>query len=409
LAVAIETRQLIHAQKDLLDSVIQLMAAAIDAKSPYTGGHCERVPRIAGMLIDRLVAETNGRYQTFNLSEDQRFEFHLATWLHDCGKVTSPEHIIDKATKLEVIYNRIHEIRTRFEVLWRDAQIKCLRAVLDGDDATVAEASLAKQWVQLQDDFAFVAKCNVGGEFMADADLERLRSLSETTWTRHFDKSLGLSTEESQREPSGGAGQPSPERLLSDGPEHIVAWGARRPAVEQGNPANVHGFDMPLPVHARNMGELYNLSIRRGTLTEEDRFKVNDHIVQTLIMLRSLPWPESLEKVPDIAATHHERLDGKGYPRKLSEAQLTLPDRVMALADVFEALTAADRPYKTPKTLSESLRIMAFMAKDRHLDADLFRYFLRSDVWQKFADEFLSPHQRDEVDVASLEALLGTA
>jgi HD-GYP domain-containing protein (c-di-GMP phosphodiesterase class II) len=163
---------------------------------------------------------------------------------------------------------------------------------------------------------------------------------------------------------------------------------------------------MALPAHAQNMGELYNLGIRRGTLTDEDRFKINDHIVQTLIMLRSLPWPEHLARVPEIAATHHEKLDGKGYPRKLPAEQLTIADRVMAVADIFEALTAADRPYKSPKTLSESLRIMAFMAKDQHIDAELFRYFLHSGLWKDFADEFMQPQQHDAVDVAALEKLL---
>jgi HD-GYP domain-containing protein (c-di-GMP phosphodiesterase class II) len=406
LAVAIETRQLIAAQKDLLDAVIKLMANAIDAKSPYTGGHCDRVPRIAGWLVDRMAQDSVGPYAHFSLSEEERYEFHLAAWLHDCGKVTSQEHIIDKATKLETIYNRIHEVRMRFEVLWRDAEIAALQGQLAGADPAALQAEKARRQAQLQDDFAFVARCNVGGEFMADADLERLRALAGVRWTRYFDRRLGLSGEEARRAGTAAETLPVQEALLADRPDHVVDWGNRKPAVEKDDPLNVHGFDMALPAHAQNMGELYNLGIRRGTLTDEDRFKINDHIVQTLIMLRSLPWPEHLARVPDIAATHHEKLDGKGYPRKLPAAQLTIADRVMAVADIFEALTAADRPYKTAKTLSESLRIMAFMAKDQHLDAELFRYFLRSGLWQKFADEFMLPQQRDAVDVAALEKLL---
>nr|WP_296507672.1 HD domain-containing phosphohydrolase [Rhodoferax sp.] len=409
LAVAIETRQLLASQKELLDAIIRLMANAIDAKSPYTGGHCERVPRLAGMLVDRLAAEQDGPYASFVLDEEQRYEFHLAAWLHDCGKVTSPEHIIDKATKLEVIYNRIHEVRMRFEVLWRDAEISSLQSVLAGADEAHAARVLETTRAQLLDDFAFVARCNLGGEFMADADLARLRQISETVWVRHFDKRAGLSGEELRRMGAAGSELPAPERLLSDGPEHLVAWGARTPAVEKDNPANTHGFDMRLPAHAQNMGELYNLGIRRGTLTEEDRFKINDHIVQTLLMLRSLPWPKHLARVPDIAANHHEKMDGQGYPRKLSAGQLTLPDRVMAIADIFEALTAADRPYKSAKTLSESLRIMAFMAKDQHIDATLFRYFLHSGVWRTFAEQFMQAAQCDAVDVAAIEALLPSA
>jgi HD-GYP domain-containing protein (c-di-GMP phosphodiesterase class II) len=409
LAVSIETRQLIDAQKALLDAVIKLMADAIDAKSPYTGGHCERVPLLAAMLVDRMAAETTGPYAAFTMSDDERYEFHLGAWLHDCGKVTSPEHIIDKATKLETIYNRIHEVRMRFEVLLRDAHLAFWQGVAAGGDRAALEAVRDAQCAQLQDDFAFVARCNVGGEFMAEADSARLAALAQTPWTRHFDNRLGLSTQELMRINSASPQArplPAQEPLLADRPDHIVPWGVRRPPVEKGDPNNLYGFDMPLPPNEQHLGELYNLSVRRGTLTDEDRFKINDHIVQTLVMLRRLPWPAQLARVPDIAATHHEKLDGKGYPRKLVAHQLTVADRVMALADIFEALTAADRPYKAPKTLMESLRIMAFMAKDQHLDTDLFRYFLYSGLWRDFADRYMNKSQIDAVDLAALEKIL---
>jgi HD-GYP domain-containing protein (c-di-GMP phosphodiesterase class II) len=407
LAVSIETRQLIEAQKKLLDAVIRLMADAIDAKSPYTGGHCERVPELAGMLVDQMGQEESGPYAGFKMSEDQRYEFHLGAWLHDCGKVISPEHIIDKATKLETIYNRIHEVRMRFEVMWRDAELDYWRAVALGADESTSMAALKQRQQALQDDFIFVARCNVGGEFMADADIERLKQVGGQTWLRYFDKQLGLSADENRRLGEYVPEElPVAEQLLADRGDHIVPWGVRKPAVEKDDPNNHYGFDMDLPKHAQNMGELYNLSIRRGTLTEEDRFKINDHIVQTLIMLRSLPWPAQLARVPDIAATHHEKLDGNGYPRRLSADQLTTEDRVMALADVFEALTAADRPYKSPKTLTESLRIMAFMAKDQHIDTELFRYFLHSNLWRVFAEKFMQQDQIDNVDIAAIEKLL---
>ena len=199
---------------------------------------------------------------------------------------------------------------------------------------------------------------------------------------------------------------PATEQLLADRPEHIVPWGNRRPAVERDDPRNTHGFDMRLPAPAQHQGELHNLSVRRGTLTDEDRFKINDHIVQTFTMLKGLPWPAGLEGVPHMAATHHERLDGQGYPRRLGAEALTLEDRVMALADVFEALTAADRPYKPAKSLTESLRIMAFMARDQHLDPELFRYFLRSRLWAQFGHDYLQPAQRDEVNLDAIEALI---
>ncbi|WP_298016987.1 HD domain-containing phosphohydrolase [uncultured Castellaniella sp.] len=406
LAVAVETRQLIEAQRKLFESVTHILADAIDAKSPYTGGHCERVPKLAILLAERMQAEDSGPYGDFHLDEDEREAFRLAAWLHDCGKVTSPEHIMDKATKLEIVYNRIHEIRMRFEALWRDAEIDCLRARLRGDDSLAAESRRDARQAQLREDFRFVAQCNIGGESLSSEAIGRLRALGEQTWLRHFDDALGLDTQEGARlagiRPEPPA-LPVAERLLADQPQHVVAWDdARRPPVARDDPRNTWGFDMTLPEHRRNMGELHNLTIQRGTLTAEDRFAINDHIVQTLIMLTRLPWPPHLRRVPDIAANHHERMDGKGYPRRLRGEQLGTTERIVALADVFEALTAADRPYKAPKSLSESLRIMASMCREGHLDPDLFRYFVRSRVWLDYARAHMRPEQIDEVDVEAM-------
>lgn len=408
LSVAIETRNLIEGQKRLFDAMIRLLADAIDAKSPYTGGHCERVPQLAEMLMQRLCEAREGAFAAVRMTEAEREEFRLGAWLHDCGKVTSPEHVIDKATKLEILYNRIHEVRMRFEVLWRDAEISYWQQREAGIDADGLGAHLRAQQARLQEEFAFVARCNVGGEAMADADIARLAAIGAQPWQRHFDHRLGLSSAELDRLGASGTGPlPATERLLADRPDHIVPWGERRPPVERDNPANRWGFDMVLPAQAAHLGELHNLSVRRGTLTEEDRFKINEHIVQTIIMLSSLPFPPHLARVPDIAGTHHEKMDGTGYPRGLTGEQLTLADRVMALADIFEALTAADRPYKPAKTLSESLAIMATMARQQHIDAEVFRFFLRSGVWREYAERFLSPLQRDTVDVEALEGALG--
>lgn len=410
LAVSVETRHLFASQQHLFNAVVQLLADAIDAKSPYTSGHCERVPKLAESMIDHLCAERTGPYAGFTMSDLERYEFRLAAWLHDCGKVTSPEHIIDKATKLETIYNRIHEVRTRFEILWRDAKIDHLERLARGADPTDALAALQQRQFALQRDFSFVAACNIGGESMTDTDIERLRAIGSQTWLRHFDDRLGLAPIELKRHHGAAAARlPALETLLADRAEHILPWDGRKPPVERGNPDNRWGFDMKLPDNAQNMGELYNLAIRRGTLTSEERFKINDHIVQTYIMLSNLPWPPHLARVSEIAATHHERLDGGGYPRKLGSDQLGLADRVMALADVFEALTAADRPYKPPKTLSQSLRIMAQMAVERHLDTDLFRHFLHHRLWEDFARTHLLPAQWDTVDVDAIDAMLSNA
>ncbi|WP_087500189.1 HD domain-containing phosphohydrolase [Pseudomonas sp. SID14000] len=401
VAVAIETRQLAEAQQRLLDAMIKLLADAIDAKSPYTGGHCERVPQLAQMLLDQAVAADSGPYASFSMTAAERYEFRVAAWLHDCGKVTSPEYVVDKATKLETLYNRIHEVRMRFEVLWRDAELAYWQGLANGANPQVLQATLTRSQVRLQDDFAFVAQANIGGEFMQDADIQRLQQIGQCRWQRHFDNRLGISRDEAER----FAGVPQPalpvdEPLLADRPEHRVPWGTRKPPVAKDDPRNRWGFDMRLPAHASNFGELYNLTIRRGTLNDEERFKINEHIVQTIIMLSSLPFPRQLKRVPDIAGNHHEKMDGSGYPRRLGEQDLGIAERVMAIADIFEALTAADRPYKAPKTLSESVKILVGMARDGHIDGQLLELFLSSGVYRQYAERFLRAEQIDEVDVA---------
>lgn len=229
-AVAIETRQLAEAQQRLMDAMIKLLADAIDAKSPYTGGHCERVPQLAQMLLDQVVNADSGPYASFSMTEAERYEFRVAAWLHDCGKVTSPEYVVDKPTKLETLYNRIHEVRMRFEVLWRDAELAYWRGLASGADPQVLQAALVHSQAQLQDDFAFVAQANIGGESMQDADIERLQQISQQRWQRHFDNRLGISRDEAQR--YTGVPQPAlpvEESLLADRPEHRVPWGERKP------------------------------------------------------------------------------------------------------------------------------------------------------------------------------------
>ena len=150
--------------------------------------------------------------------------------------------------------------------------------------------------------------------------------------------------------------------------------------------------------------ELTNLRVARGTLSDEERYKINEHIIQTIRMLESLPFPAHLQDVPDIAGGHHERLDGRGYPRGLTAEQLSPLARMMAIADVFEALTAVDRPYKSGKPLSVALEIMARMVREQHLDPDLFELFLRAGVYSRYAEEYLARDQCDQVDEAELLA-----
>ena len=398
-AVSIDNRLLIEELKQLLDSFIGVIAAAIDTKSPYTGGHCQRVPIITEMLVRAACDTTDGPFAGFDLTDEEWYELRVACWLHDCGKVITPEHIVDKATKLECIYDRIHEVRMRFEVLKRDAEIAMLKGVLAGGDPDALRANCEAQCAALDDDFAFVGECNVGGEFMAPEKVRRLQQIAERTWMRTLSSRVGVSYAEGKRRDANPQ-RPLPvaEKLLEDRHDHI----STRTGLRLSAQGNAWAFNMKAPEREANLGEIYNLSIGRGTLTEEDRYRINEHMAQTIVMLESLPWPRHLRRVPEYAGGHHEKMDGSGYPRGLKGEEMSIPARVMAIADIFEALTAADRPYKAPKKLSEALKIMRFMVKDRHIDPDLFRLFVRSGIYQDYARQHLNPEQIDEVDVATV-------
>jgi HD-GYP domain-containing protein (c-di-GMP phosphodiesterase class II) len=394
--IVFENLALEQAQEDFMEALLKLLAGAIDAKSSYTGGHCARVPELARMLAEAASATRSGPLADFHFSTAQQWrEFHIGTWLHDCGKVTTPEHVMDKATKLETVYNRIHEVRMRFEVLLRDAQIACLQEQQGGADAALAESRCAARVAELQADFAFVAECNIGGEVMAPERVQRLEQIAAQFWWRHFDDRLGLSHGERDHL-TGFAPRPLPvrEQLLADKPEHVVP----RPPMDLQE--HRYRFAMDVPEALYHYGELHNLRVQRGTLTPEDRFKINEHVIQTIVMLEQLPLPEDLKRIPEYAGTHHETLTGTGYPRRLDASQLSVPARIMAVADIFEALTAGDRPYKPAKTLSESLALLNRFKRDRHIDADVFDLFLTSGVYLEYARRFMKPEQMDAVDIA---------
>jgi HD-GYP domain-containing protein (c-di-GMP phosphodiesterase class II) len=343
--IAIDNRNLLDGQRDLLEAFIRMIAGAIDAKSPYTGAHCERVPVLTEMLLRSLCETNSGPFAGFNLSEEEWYELRIAAWLHDCGKVVTPTHLMDKATKLERIYDRVHAVRTRFELLKRDAQIAFLEATLGrppAERALLEEAHRA-HLSELDVELALVERSNVGGEFLSSEEQARLRAIGQRTYV-----------ERGQRVP-----------LLSP-------------------------------------DELENLCISRGTLTAEERIVINGHMVQTLRMLEAMPFPRHLRRVPEYAAGHHERMDGRGYPRGLFAADMSVPARVLAIADVFEALTATDRPYKPGKKLSETMRIMANMKRENHLDPDLLDHFVRSGVYREYAARYLSPDLIDAVDEAEI-------
>ena len=393
---SLEARELIRDQKALFESFIRVIASAIDAKSPYTGGHSTRVSELTRMLVRAACQDSSGPYRDFQLDENDWEAVHIASWLHDCGKVTTPEYVIDKATKLETIYDRIHEIRMRFEVLKRDAEIACLKDMAGGKPEAEARSRLREELEQLDTDFAFVAGCNEGAEFMPPENAARIKAIAGRRWMRTLDDTIGISNDEKQRKSRGPAIPPPVEEpLLADKPEHLFERRTRNTIPQD----NKLGIRMEAPELLYNKGEIYNLSVCRGTLSDEERYKINEHVTQTIAMLSGLPFPKHLRQVPEIAGGHHEKMDGTGYPKRLKKEEMSLVARMMAVADIFEALTAVDRPYKRVKTLSEAIELMSLMKMNQHIDPDIFDLFLRSGIYREYAERFMKPEQIDEVDI----------
>ena len=345
-AVALSNRILVNQLESLFESFISLINGAIDEKSPYTGGHCQRVPVLTMMLAEAVNETSEGPLAEFHMTDKDRYELKIAGLLHDCGKVTTPVHVVDKATKLETIFDRVQLIDTRFEVLKRDLEIESLkrRATMSRMEVAEDEARLREQLRRLDEDRNFLHACNIGSERMRDDDIEHVKRLARHRW----------------RDVSGHEA----DFLTAD--------------------------------------EVKNLTIRAGTLTEEERKIINHHIVATIKMLEALPWPKHLTNVPEYAGGHHERMDGKGYPRGLTREQMSVQARCMGIADIFEALTAKDRPYKKGKTLSESLEILGRMKDNHHVDPDLFDVFVRRKVYRRYAEMFLDKEQIDEVDESKI-------
>ncbi|WCL49186.1 HD family phosphohydrolase [Leptospira sp. GIMC2001] len=362
-AVAIDNQRLLNDQRLLLESFIQLIAGAIDSKSPYTGAHCERVPILTMMLAEAACNANNGVFRYFNLNDTERYELKIAAWLHDCGKVTTPVHVMDKATKLETIFDRIELVRARIEILRRDAEIEFLKSQIssqqpNGNNATSSHTELQTSNNSLSQRYEFrlkeidemeklLVKTNEGTEFLPDEVVERIKKIS------------GIEIK------VGGQIEP----LLSK-------------------------------------NETENLVIRKGTLIEDERLIINGHMVETIKMLEALPFPSNLKRVPEYAGGHHEKMDGKGYPKGLYGGDMSIPARIMAIADVFEALTAQDRPYKKGKPLSETMKIMGYMKMDNHLDPDLLDLFITSGVYREYAKKFLPEDLIDEVDESAILSII---
>jgi HD-GYP domain-containing protein (c-di-GMP phosphodiesterase class II) len=349
-AIALTNRMLITQLENLFESLIDLINTAIDEKSPYTGGHCNRVPALTMMLAEAASRAEFGPLAAFRMTDKDRYELKIAGLLHDCGKITTPVHVVDKATKLETIFDRVHFVIQRFEILKRNAEIDMLRAqakALDEGNKVAASAAallFEDRIKQIEDDQAFIRRVNIGGEKMSADDQARVNVIAAYPFKNEKGETVPFLSED----------------------------------------------------------ERHNLNIQYGTLTQPEREIINHHIVATIKMLEALPWPKHLANVPEYAGGHHERMDGKGYPRGLTRDQMSVQARVMGIADIFEALTAKDRPYKPGKTLSESLHILGKFKLNGHIDPDLFDVFVRDKVYLKYAEQFLDRAQIDSVEEAQI-------
>lgn len=341
-AVAITNTKLVKDLEEFLNAVISTIASAIDEKSPYTGGHIRRVAKIALMVAEAINRDETGDFKDIEYTPEELKEIKISAWMHDMGKITTPEYVMDKSTKLETIYDRIEVIKSKFEILKRDIEVEFLNVKMKAmekgqlDDIVELEETFSERIKKLEDDFEFIKVCNIGGEFMADEKIARVKDIAK-------------------------------EKIIINGEE----------------------------INLLTDDEIENLSIRKGTLTNEERDIIQNHATLTLKMLNQLPFPKKLKNVPEIAGNHHEKLNGKGYPRGLSAKDLSLESRILALADIFEALTAPDRPYKDAKTLSEVKRIIGFMIKDEELDEHLVKFFYDNKLHLEYAKEELNPEQID--------------
>jgi len=346
-AVTITKRILIDAQKLLFESIIELIASAIDEKSPYTGGHCRRVPELTNMIADAACNITNGPLENFSMTDSEKYALNIAGWLHDCGKITTPTNVVDKGTKLETIFDRIKLIDTRFEVIKRDRQIEELRKKLvkhNLDPSLDDNDEYQKDMQTIDQDREFLHISNTGGEFMTDEDKDRVKQIAGYRWC----------------DPEN-----CENNLLTD-------------------------------------NEIENLLIEKGTLNKHEREIINNHISVTNSLLKALPYPKHLANVPEFAGGHHEKMDGTGYPDGLTREEMSVPARMMGIADIFEALTACDRPYRKAMPISKALTILGKMKLDNHIDPDLFNIFIHEQIYMKYAEKFLDAAQIDEFEITSI-------
>ena len=328
-AMALTNMQLITSLEDFIDAFVTTIAKAIDTKSPYTSDHIGKVEEIA-LLVAKAISDDNTIYKKIKYSENDYKQLSLAAWMHDIGKISMPEHIIDKATKLEKIFDRIHLIEQRFEVIKLNKEIEYLK---NQTSKTEYENFIN----EINNDIEFIKRINFGGEFMSDEDIQKLENISRKVYIKNDGEIISFISED----------------------------------------------------------EFYNLSIKKGTLTKEEIEIIRNHAKLSLDMISGLPFPKKYKDVLNIACNHHEKLNGLGYPRGLKAEEISLEDRIMILADIFEALTASARPYKDAMKLSKVKDILSSMANKGELDKELIDFFFNHKILHEYSKNELKSYQLD--------------
>ncbi len=340
-AVAMTNYRLIEELRSMFEALTRVICEAIDEKSPVTGKHCKRVPIITEMIAAAVNVNTKGPLAGLRFTQDELYELNIAALLHDCGKVTTPVYVVEKGKKLQTIIDRMDLIDVRLAVLRAEAHIAVLEKKLQGvtpqENWKQLEAEEIAAQKKIEEMRELIYRSNQGSEMMSPEDQQQVHSFAKLQWQDWQGKE---------------------EPFLTTDEEE-------------------------------------NLTIVKGTLTERERQIIQNHVVMTIKMLDKIPYPKYLKEVPEIAGKHHERLDGKGYPNGLKADQLSLRARMLAIADIFEALTAPDRPYKQPMKLSEALRIMQKMSEEGHIDKDIWQIFMNEKVYLRYGKQYLTPEQID--------------
>ncbi|MCK5110163.1 MAG: GAF domain-containing protein [Arcobacteraceae bacterium] len=349
-AISVTNTRLIEGLENLLNAFIKTIAVAIGEKSKYTGGHINRVAELSSIIANAINDDDSDIYKDISFCENEIKEINISAWMHDIGKITTPEFVVDKATKLETIYDRIHFVEAKFEIFKRDIEIILLKDKLNNKN-TVNIQQLEDESLQLikkiEDDINFIKDVNIGGEFLSDDKIDRINTLVEYT--------INIDNQK---------------------------------------------------INLLSQDEVNNLCIRKGTLTQEEREVINNHAAVSYHMLKELPFPKKLKNIPLIAGSHHKKVKldengvhtGYGAP-EIMGIPMDIKSKILAVADIFEALTAHDRPYREPNSLNQSLKILSFMVKDEELDKDLVKFFVDKGLAYTYAKDNLLESQLDEITV----------